>query len=86
MPNIQMSSHSQPVVYELKTHTQDAPSSIREKLLRKIREQSQFSKPRENYAVIELNDVSITGDFTMLSSLSDGYKVKLDKSSLVLFF
>ena len=36
----------------------------------------QFSRRRENFAVIELNDVSIAGDFVVPSSLSSGYKVK----------
>jgi len=52
-------------------------ASIRQKLLRKISKQGQLSKPRENFAVIELNDVSIARDFAVLSSLSDGYKLNL---------
>lgn len=65
-------------LYEVKTHTQTSMASIRQKLLRKISKQNQLSKPRENFAVIELNDVSIAGDFAVLSSLSDGYKLNLD--------
>jgi len=67
--------------YKISTHTQDAKSSIRQKLLHKIREQKQMSKPRENYAVIELNDVSIVGDFHVLSSLSDGYKIHIGRKT-----
>jgi len=70
-----------PKVYSVKTHTQNEMASIRQKLLRKISKQSQLSKPRENFAVIELNDVSIAGDFAVLSSLSGGYKLKLGLES-----
>lgn len=70
-----------PRVYDIKTHTQRADSSIRQKLLRKISKQGQFSKPRENFAVIELNDVSIAGEFVVPSSLSCGYKVKIGLDS-----
>jgi hypothetical protein len=66
------------VAYDIRTHTQDAMASVRQKLLRKIREQSQMTKPRENYAVIELNDPSIAGNFSVLSSLSSGYKITID--------
>lgn len=65
-------------VHDVKTHTQTEMASIRQKLLRKITKQNQLKKPRENYVVIELNDVSIAGDFAVLSSLSDGYKLHLD--------
>ena len=75
MPSFPESQDGKPVVYSVKTHTQDAPSSIRQKLLRKIEKQGQMSKPRENFVVVELNDTSIVGDFHVLSSLSDGYKV-----------
>ena len=68
-------------VFSLKTHTQTEMASIRQKLLRKISKQSQLSKPRENFAVVELNDVSIAGDFAVLSSLSSGYKLKLGLES-----
>jgi hypothetical protein len=64
-------------VKEYKTHKQDDPASIRQKLLRKITKQGQMRKARENYAVIELNDVSIAGDFAVLSSLSGGYKITI---------
>jgi hypothetical protein len=70
-----------PKVYSVRTHTQTEMASIRQKLLRKISKQSQLSKPRENFAVIELNDVSIAGDFAVLSSLSGGYKLKLGLES-----
>ena len=68
-------------VYSGKTHTQTEAASIRQKLLHKISEQSQLKKPRENFAVIELNDVSVAGDFAVLSSLSGGYKLTLDIQS-----
>jgi hypothetical protein len=68
-------------VYNLKAHTQIEMASIRQKLLRKISKQNQLKKPRENFAVIELNDVSIAGDFAVLSSLSGGYKLTLDLQS-----
>jgi hypothetical protein len=68
-------------VYSVKTHTQTEMASIRQKLLRKISKQSQLKKPRENFSVIELNDVSIAGDFAVLSSLSGGYKLTLDMQS-----
>jgi hypothetical protein len=68
-------------VYDVKTHTQTEIASIRQKLLRKISKQGQLKKPRENFAVIELNDVSIAGDFAVLSSLSGGYKITLDLRS-----
>lgn len=71
----------EPKVYDIKTHTQRADSSIRQKLLRKIAKQRQLSKPRENFAVIELNDVSIAGDLAVRSSLSNGYKVKIGVES-----
>jgi hypothetical protein len=70
-----------PKVHSVRTHTQTEMASIRQKLLRKISKQSQLSKPRENFAVIELNDVSIAGDFAVLSSLSGGYKLKLEHES-----
>ncbi len=64
------------------THTQDAKASVRQKLLRKIRKQNQMTEARDNYAVIELNDVSIAGSFTVLSSLSSGYKVTIDRTTM----
>ena len=70
------------IAYDVKTHTQKAMGSIRQKLLRKIKKQRQLSTPRENYAVIELNDMSIANDFSILSSLSGGYKVQLDANTL----
>jgi hypothetical protein len=73
--------HREPNVYSVKTHTQIEMASIRQKLLRKISKQSQLSKPRENFAVIELNDTSIAGDFAVLSSLSSGYKLEIGLES-----
>ena len=67
---------------DIKTHTQDAMSSIRHKLLRKIKKQKQMSQDRENYAVIELNCASIAGDFSVLSSLSSGYEVQIDMNTM----
>jgi hypothetical protein len=67
--------------YEVKSHKQTGPSSIREKLLRKMQKQNQMQKNRENWAVIDLNNVSIAGEFTVLSSLSHGYKVTLDRET-----
>jgi len=65
-------------VIEVTTHTQEAFSSVRHKLLTKINKQEQLSKTRENFAVIELNDQMIANDFVVPSSLSDGYKINLD--------
>ena len=70
------------VVNDIRTHTQDAMASVRQKLLRKIHEQHQMAKARDNYAVIELNDVSIAGSFAVLSSLSSGYKVTIDRTTM----
>ena len=81
MPRIELSKEDAIVVNDIKTHTQDALSSIRQKLLRKFEKQRQFSKPRENYAVIELNDGSIIGDFHVLSSISDGYKITIGQET-----
>ena len=55
-----------PIVNDVRTHTQDAMASIRRKLLRKIKKQKQMTTPRENYAVIELNNPTIAGDFSVL--------------------
>jgi hypothetical protein len=67
---------------ELKTHLQSLhTSSIRQKLLEKIVRKGQMSKPRRNFAVIELNDPRIANDFTILSSLSGGYKVIIDPTT-----
>lgn len=66
--------------YQIKTHKQEEKSSVRQKLLAKI-EKGQLSKPRWNYAVIELNDVSIVGDFHVLSSLSQGYKIQIGRDT-----
>ena len=69
-------------VVDVQTHTQQALSSVRQKLLRKIAKQRQLSTPRENFVVIELNDMAIAGNFTVLSSLSSGYKIWLDKNTM----
>lgn len=75
MPSFPVPEDGSFSVYEVKTHKQIEKASIRQKLLSKILQQNQLKKPRENFAVIELNDVSIAGDFAVLSSLSGGYKV-----------
>lgn len=67
---------------EIKTHLQDSLSSIRQKLLEKIKKRGQMSKPRRNFAVIELNDPIIADDFTILSSLSNGYKITIDTKNM----
>ena len=77
-PRIENRAIANPGVQEITTHTQTAFSSVRQKLLNKARKQGQFLKPRENYAVIELNHPLIAKDFTVLSSLSEGYKVHFD--------
>ena len=83
MPNLKIPTKpGEIVVGDLKTHTQTEMASIRQKLLRKIEKQKQFSKPRDNFAVIELNDSLIAGDFTILSSLSDGYKIAINKDTM----
>lgn len=83
MPNFKMPSKSGEIVVEdVKTHTQTEMASIRQKLLNKIKKQKQFTTPRDNFAVIELNDSIIAGDFSILSSLSDGYKIIVNKDTL----
>jgi hypothetical protein len=81
MPSFPLPEDGKSEVYSVKTHTQTEMASIRQKLLRKISKQNQLTKPRENFAVIELNDVSIAGDFAILSSLSSGYKLNLGLES-----
>jgi hypothetical protein len=66
----------------VQTHTQAALGSVRQKLLRKIDEQGQLASERENWAVIEINDARIAGQFTVLSSLSGGYQLRIDKSTM----
>ena len=78
MPNFQTDETDENDVIEITTHTQEALASVRQKLLIKINKQKQFSKARENFAVIELNDQKIARDSTVLSSLSDGYKINFD--------
>ncbi len=76
MPDfVEPSEPGEIVARDVKTHTQEAFGSIRQKLLRKIAQQGQMSTPRDNFAVIELNDYLIANDFTVLSSLSSGYKI-----------
>lgn len=83
MPNLRRPTEpGKVVVQEIKTHTQTEMASIRQKLLRKISKQGQFSNPRENFAVIELNDTSIAGNFAVLSSLSSGYKIWIDSTTM----
>ena len=69
-------------VTSIVSHTQAAMSSVRQKLLRKVEVQKQMIKPRENWAVIELNSTAIAGAFTVLSSLSGGYKITIDISTM----
>lgn len=69
-------------VFQIQTHLQEPLSSVRQKLLHKIKKQKQLSQLRENFAVIEMNDPSIAGDFHVLSSLSNGYKINIDKRTL----
>lgn len=78
MPDFPSPEDGKFTAYEVKTHEQTPMASIRQKLLHKIVKQKQLSKVRENFAVMELNDVSIAGDFAVLSSLSGGYKLNLD--------
>ncbi len=83
MPNLKKSSKpGEIVINDIKTHTQKEMASIRQKLLRKIETQKQFTKLRENFAVIELNDSMIAGDFAILSSLSSGYKITINKETM----
>ena len=82
MPNLGVPQNGKLVARSLKTHTQHEMASVRQKLLRKITKQKQLSKARQNYAVIELNDAVIAGDFSVLSSLSSGYTVTVNKQTL----
>ena len=68
--------------YEVMSHKQEGPASIRQKLLKKMRLQKQMQKARENWAVIELNNVTIAGDFAVRSSLSSGYKLQFNRDSM----
>jgi hypothetical protein len=68
-------------VYSIATHTQTASASVRQKLLSKLEKQKQMRETRENWAVVELNDLGIAGDFAVASSLSSGYKINIDASS-----
>lgn len=71
-------------VWEIKTHLPIVnTSSVRGKLWSKLgRDQNQFKEGRTNVAVIELNNPVIAGNFHVQSSLSDGYKVTIDKKSM----
>jgi hypothetical protein len=82
MPSYQEPKEGEVLVHEVKTHLQNEMASVRQKLLRKISTQKQLSKARDNYAVIEINDIGIAGDFTVLSSLSSGFKVVIDQSTM----
>jgi hypothetical protein len=68
--------------WDIKSHTRTAHAAIRQKLLGKIERQKQFTEQRENFAVIEINDSKIARDFTILSSLSDGYKIHINEETL----
>jgi len=81
MPDFPVPEEGKVKVYDVKTHKQNEKASIRQKLLHKIMKQNQLRKPRENFAVIELNDMSVAGDFAILSSLSGGYKLHLGVES-----
>lgn len=81
-PDFPAGTADKPIVNDVQTHTQNAMASIRQKLLHKIRKQKQMSTPRENYAVIELNHSAIAGHFSVLSSLSGGYKVQFSTRTL----
>ncbi len=82
MPNfMKPSKNNEIIVRDVKTQTQAEMSSIRQKLLSKIEKQKQFTKLRDNFAVIELNESLIAGDFAILSSLSDGYKITFNKNT-----
>lgn len=78
MPEFPVSENG---TYSVNSHRQTGGASIRQKLLTKMRRQNQMQKARENWAVIELNDVSIAGDFTVRASLSGGYKLTLGLDS-----
>jgi len=82
MPSFPTPPKDQFVVRSVKTHTQNEMASIRQKLLQKITKQKQFTQPRDNYAVIELNDATIAGDFSVLSSLSSGYTITINKETM----
>ena len=69
-------------VIDIPIHTQQAMSSVRQKLLRKIARQHQMKQNRENWAIIELNNHTIAGVFAVLSSLSSGYKIEMDPRTM----
>lgn len=79
MPALKQPSKPGGIVWGyLETHTQESLAAIRQKLLHKIRKQCQMSTPRDNFAAIELNNPLIADDFTVFSSLSNGYKVRIN--------
>jgi len=83
MPPLKISKSIEELeVHDIKTHTQDALSSIRQKVLNKIDKQKQLSKKRNNFLVIEINESLVANDFVVLSSLSSGYKITYDKNTL----
>lgn len=83
MPPLKISKSIEELeVHDIKTHTQDALSSIRQKVFNKVDKQKQLSKKRNNFLVIEINESLIANDFVVLSSLSDGYKITYDKNTL----
>ncbi len=65
---------------EIKTHKHEELSSVRQKLLNKAIKQKQFTRKRENFAVIELNN-AVAFDFVLLSSLSGGYNIQFDRKT-----
>ncbi|MCQ4575115.1 MAG: hypothetical protein NOU37_07720 [Candidatus Brocadiales bacterium] len=69
--------------HDIKTHLPIInTSSVRGKLHGKLGEnQDQFKDGRKNIAVIELNNTAIAGNFHILSSLSGGYEILLDKNT-----
>jgi len=76
MPNFkEPTEENKVIIQDVKTHTQEEFSSIRQKLINKINKQNQMTQKRNNYVIIELNDSIISGDFNILSSLSGGYKI-----------
>ena len=83
MPDQRISTRGNVIVNSIMSQTQGELSAIRQKLLHKIKKQNQMKKIRENFAVIELNDIRI-GDFHLLSSLSGGYKISYNEDGHVL--
>lgn len=82
-PKIEISKRDKIIVNSINTHTQDKYSSIRVKILNKIRKQKQLIGSHKYSVVIELNHPLVASDFMVLSSLSEGYKIALDDSNKV---